>query len=54
MLNSPAHASTIERIPAGRLGFPEELASAILFLLSPAASYVNGVLLPVDGGIVIA
>ena len=35
-------------IPMGRLGFPEEIASAILFLLSPAAAYVNGVLLPVE------
>ena len=54
MLESPAHASTVERIPMGRLGFPEELASVILFLLSPASSYVNGVLLPVDGGMAIA
>ena len=46
-----AAASTI---PLGRLGFPEELASAILFLLSPAASYINGVLLPVDGGRAVA
>jgi NAD(P)-dependent dehydrogenase (short-subunit alcohol dehydrogenase family) len=38
----------------GRPGFPEELASAILFLLSPAASYINGVLLPVDGGMSLA
>ncbi|MEZ5737154.1 MAG: SDR family oxidoreductase [Novosphingobium sp.] len=43
-------AATTGRIPQGRLGYPEELASAILFLLSPAASYINGVLLPVDGG----
>ncbi len=37
-------------IPAGRFGAPEELAQAIAFLASPAASYVNGINLPVDGG----
>ena len=37
-------------IPAGRFGAPEELAAAIAFLASPAAAYINGVNLPVDGG----
>ncbi len=37
-------------IPAGRFGTPEELAQAIAFLCGPAASYINGVNLPVDGG----
>jgi 3-oxoacyl-[acyl-carrier protein] reductase len=49
-LEDPTRAAANSQIPLGRLGFPEELASAILFLLSPAASYINGVLLPVDGG----
>ena len=40
----------VATIPAGRLGEPRELAMAMLFLASPAASYVNGVNLPVDGG----
>ena len=33
----------------GRMGFPEDIAAATMFLLSPAAAYINGVLLPVDG-----
>ena len=38
------------RNPLGRVGMPEEMAAAICFLLSPAASFINGVTLPVDGG----
>jgi len=37
-------------IPAGRLGKPEEIAAAIAFLASPAAGYINGINVPVDGG----
>ena len=37
-------------IPAGRFGTPEETAKAIAFLASPAAGYINGVNLAVDGG----
>lgn len=37
-------------IPAGRFGTPQELAQAIAFLASPAAAYINGINLPVDGG----
>ena len=53
-LGDPARAAVNATIPLGRPGFPEELGSAIVFLLSPAASYINGVLLPVDGGLSVA
>jgi 2-deoxy-D-gluconate 3-dehydrogenase len=39
-----------ERIPAGRWGKPEDLAGAAVFLASPAADYVHGHVLVVDGG----
>jgi 3-oxoacyl-[acyl-carrier protein] reductase len=43
-------AQTRERIPLGRYGDPDELGRVVAFLLSPAASYLDGVILPVDGG----
>jgi 3-oxoacyl-[acyl-carrier protein] reductase len=39
-------------IPLGRLGIPQEFANAAVFLVSPAASYIHGVTLAVDGGII--
>jgi 3-oxoacyl-[acyl-carrier protein] reductase len=41
----------IDRVPAGRLGTVEEVAAAVRFLCSPAAAYVNGSVLQVDGGL---
>jgi 3-oxoacyl-[acyl-carrier protein] reductase len=38
-------------VPAGRVGRPEEVASAVAFLVSDEAAYVNGATLAVDGGL---
>ena len=40
----------LDRIPAGHWGKPHEIAGAATFLASPAADYIHGVVLPVDGG----
>lgn len=40
----------IAEIPARRIGQPEEFGAAVAFLCSPAAAYINGINLPVDGG----
>ena len=41
---------TVARIPLGRIGEPKEVAGAVVFLASPAASLINGTILRVDGG----
>lgn len=42
--------SILDRIPAGRWGRPEDIAQTAVFLASPAAAYVHGAIIPVDGG----
>jgi NAD(P)-dependent dehydrogenase (short-subunit alcohol dehydrogenase family) len=43
-------AGFMSRTPLGRVGQPEELVGPVIFLASPMSSYVNGAILPVDGG----
>lgn len=49
-LEETQRAGLITRIPAGRLGQPEEVAAAVLFLASPQAGYITGETLHVNGG----
>ena len=44
------NTSILDRIPAGRWGRPDDLAGTVVFLASPASDYVNGTVIPVDGG----
>ncbi len=47
-------APILARTPLGRWGTPEDIAGPVLFLASPAARFVTGVVLPVDGGYLIS
>ncbi len=47
-------APTLARTPLGRLGEPEDIAGAVLFLTSPSASWITGQTLAVDGGYTIS
>ncbi len=49
-LNDDQRAATLANVPAGRLGDPREIASAVAFLASPEAAYITGETLHVNGG----
>ncbi|CAI2304068.1 3-oxoacyl-ACP reductase [Vibrio parahaemolyticus] len=49
-LNGDQRAATLANVPAGRLGDPREIASAVVFLASPEAAYITGETLHVNGG----
>ena len=55
LIADPARRDAIAaRTPLGRWGKPQDIAGAALFLASPAAAYITGVVLPVDGGYSVA
>ncbi len=47
---SEAESEMLKEIPAGRFADPSEIANAVAFLASPAAAYITGINVPVDGG----
>ena len=51
MQNNPErHMKIAERIPAGRWGTPEDMKYLAVFLASHASDYINGAVIPCDGG----
>jgi tropinone reductase I len=48
--NESYRQSVLDRTPLGRIGRPEEVAAAVAFLCMPAAAYITGQCIPVDGG----
>ncbi len=49
-LGEDIRATVVKQIPLGGFGQPEDIANAVLFLASPAARYITGQVIPVDGG----
>lgn len=54
MLTEQAKADRVQRVPLGRLGMPQEVAATVTFLLSEEASYLNGSIVAIDGGLMFA
>ena len=51
----PAHVAAVSlRTPMGRWGDPTDIAGPVLFLASPAAAFITGACLPIDGGYSVA
>ncbi len=52
LINNPeALAAYVKKMPLGRIGSPEEMPSLVVYLCSPASSYVTGALFVMDGGL---
>jgi 3-oxoacyl-[acyl-carrier protein] reductase len=51
VLSDDLKASYLKQIPAGRMATPDEVAAAVTWLASDAAGYINGAVIPVDGGL---
>lgn len=47
---TPRGRAILEHTPMGRLGTPEDLLGALMWLLSPASAFVTGIIVPIDGG----
>jgi len=47
---TPRGRQILDHTPMGRFGVPEDLIGAVVWLLSPGASFVTGVVIPIDGG----
>ena len=50
-LTDERKSAILEQIPLASLGTPEDVANTIIFLSSPAARYITGAVVPVDGGL---